>query len=193
MNTFKQNLLENFSPREIELLRYFYLCFLYESSKFIIMFVFFSLFHLQIEFCIEVFVLLSIRSFYGGIHFEHYSSCFAFTLIFFGIGLLLSESAYLNNGSQICILFFCLIVSWTIKPITSKNRPKLSHRQEMRYHFLGMLLLFIYLLLFITLKTFPYKNICFWVIVLQTTQLVVARIFQKGGSRNASSYNESYD
>lgn len=179
METLKEILLNNFSTEEITLLHYFLLCFIYEISKFIIMFIFFSLFHIQGQFCAAVLVLLSIRNFYGGVHFNHYSTCFGFTFIFFATSLVLNEYIYFNNTIQVYIIMLCLIISYIISPITSTNRPKLSHKLENNFHLAGKIIISIYAILFITLKTFPCRNICFWVIVLQTLQLLAAQQIKK--------------
>lgn len=180
MNYIKEHLRTVFTPYEIELLRYFYLCLVYEGSKFLIMLIFFSALHLRTEFLIGILVLLSLRNFYGGLHFQRYISCFAFTFGFTAISLLLAYYIHLSNLWQIMILLAAFTISCFIGPIASSNRPPLSKRQERIYHICGIFVFLIYLSLFITWKTFPYSNICFWVIVLQTLQLAAAKILTKG-------------
>lgn len=183
MGTFKTHLKTVFTPYELKLLRYFYLCIAYEGSKFIIMLFFFWTLQLQNEFLTEIFVLLTLRNFYGGIHFKHYLSCFAFTFSFIATGLLLAHYFFLNNAAQIVILLLSLIISCIIKPVTSSNRPPLSEKQEAIYHICGISILLLHIAFFISCKTFPYRNICFWVIVLHTLQLIVAKTFTKGGEQ----------
>ena len=184
MDELKQHFKATFSPYEIQLLHYMYLCFFYEWSKFILMLVFFTLFHMQKDFIVEVIILLSIRNFFGGLHFKKYCSCFLFTFIFISSGLLLSRFYIIGSSFQIFILVVALLTSYFIKPIVSSNRTALSQKQQQIYHTCGMAILLLYLLLFITLKTFPYSNICFWIIVLQTLQLIVAKILTKGGEKS---------
>jgi len=181
MGTFKTHLKTVFTPYELELLRYFYLCIAYEGSKFIVMLFFFRTLHLQNEFLTEIFVLLTLRNFYGGIHFKHYLSCFAFTFGFIATGQLLAQYYYLSNVTQIIILLLAFIILCIIKPIASSNRPPLSEKQETIYHICGISILLLHIGFFISYKTFPYRNICFGVIVLHTLQLIVAKSFMKGG------------
>ena len=166
MGTIKKHLKLTFSSYELELLRYLYLCITYDVSKFLILFLFFSFFHLGKEFCIEIFFLTSLRNFFGGLHYKHYVSCFIFTFIFSSVGIALSHLIALNNMFQISILTVIIIISVLTKPVTSTNRPPLSVKLEIIYHCCGMIILLIYFVLFLTTKTFPYRNLCFWVIVL---------------------------
>lgn len=184
MDTVKEHLKNTFSTYELELLRYFYLCIAYDGSKFLILLIFFSFFHLGWEFCMEILFLLSLRNFFGGLHFKHYLSCFAFTFAFSSAGLILSHWIVLHHSCQIFLLVMILLVSMTLKPVTSSGRPTLSPKQEYLIHCYGMTVLLIYFVLFLTLQTFPYRNLCFWVIVLQTLQLLSAKLFLKGEKKS---------
>lgn len=180
MEAVKEHLKNTFTSYELELLRYLYLCIAYDGSKFLILLIFFSSFHLGKEFCMEILFLLSLRNFWGGLHFKHYSSCFAFTFAFSSMGMILSHLVVLDKQLQISLLAFIIVLSTTIKPIASTNRPPLSAKQEITFHYCGMTVLLVYFVLFLTLQTFPYRNICFWVIILQTLQLVAAKLLMKG-------------
>lgn len=178
MEDIKEHLKNTFTTYELELLRYLYLCIVYDSSKFLILLIFFSLFHLGGEFCIEVLFLISLRNFFGGLHCNRYASCFAFTFVFSSVGIVLSHLLVLNNTLQISILSVIILISAITKPVTSTKRPPLSHKQESIYHCCGMTVLLIYFAFFLTLQTFPYRNLCFWVIVLQTLQLKAAKLMK---------------
>lgn len=184
MEAVKKHLKKTFTSYELELLRYFYLCIAYDGSKFLILLIFFSFFHLAREFYMEILFLLSLRSFFGGLHFKHYTSCFAFTFAFSSTGIILSHLVVLENNCQIILLVMIILISTTVKPVVSANRPPLSSRQECIYHRYGMTVLLIYFAFFLTIQSFPYRNICFWVIVLQTLQLIAAKLFMKGEKRS---------
>ncbi|MCM1236397.1 MAG: accessory gene regulator B family protein [Ruminococcus flavefaciens] len=180
MEAVREHLKNTFTSYELELLRYLYLCIAYDGSKFLILLIFFNLFHLGREFCMGILFLLSLRNFFGGLHFNHYTSCFAFTFAFSSAGIALSHLVLLDKQLQTGLLLIIVLVSANIKPVVSANRPPLSVRQEKIYHACGMTVLLIYFVLFLTLQTFPYRNICFWVIILQTLQLVAAKLSTKG-------------
>lgn len=184
MEAVKEHLKNSFTSYELELLRYLYLCIAYDGSKFLILLIFFSCFHFGREFCMEILFLLSVRNFFGGLHFKHYTSCFAFTFAFSSAGIAFSHLVVLEQPFQIGLLAVIILLSAAIKPIASANRPPLSAKQEKIYHCCGMVVLLIYFVLFLTLQTFPYRNICFWVIILQTLQLAVAKLLMKGEKKS---------
>lgn len=183
METVKEHLKNTFTSYELELLRYFYLCIAYDGSKFLILLLFFSLFHLGMEFCMEILFLTSLRNFFGGLHFNRYVSCFAFTFAFSSTGIILSHLIVLNNKFQTILLAVIILISAITKPVTSTSRPPLSVKQEVIYRCCGMIVLLIYFAIFLTTETFPYRNLCFWVIILQTMQLTTASL-KKGEKRS---------
>lgn len=183
MEAVKEHLKNTFTSYELELLRYFYLCIAYDGSKFLILLLFYSFFHLEREFCMEILFLTSLRNFFGGLHFNRYTSCFAFTFAFSITGIILSHLIVLNNKFQIILLAVIILISAVTKPVTSASRPPLSVKQEVIYRCCGMIVLLIYFAIFLTTETFPYRNLCFWVIVLQTMQLKTATL-TKGEKRS---------
>lgn len=180
VDSLKENIKANFTTEEIAKLRYLYLVLIYETSKFIFMFIFFAYFQRYKEYCICILVLLSVRNFFGGLHFQSYISCFFFTFFFVSSGLVLSKTVVLPAEYQELILLLAILFCHKIGPITSSNRPELSEKQRKVYGTCGIIVLTGYLILFITLRTFPGRNICFWVIVLQTLQLIAAKFYRKG-------------
>lgn len=179
MQTLKLMLKEYYTPKEIAIIRYMYLCFTYETSKFLIMLIFFTILGLHKEYCIAILALLSIRNFFGGLHFEHYWSCFLFTFLFMGTGIWLSLNVFLARDIELVVLIFSIVMGFFIGPVISNKRRALSEKQFMIYRLCGTIILVIYFSLFYFKITFPYNNICFWVVVLQTLQLIVAKYLRK--------------
>ena len=128
---------------------------------------FFKLGHLP-EFFIGVLVLITIRCNSGGLHMEHFTTCLLFTLTF----MLLS----------VIVLALCTLTTFLTAPVASKKRPPAAPEAKRRYRNRATVLLFIYSICIIILKTTPIADICFWIIVLQTLQLLCAVIAQKGGN-----------
>ena len=173
----------SFSEYELKKIKYFYLCLLYEGSKFLLMLLFFSCVHLQREYLVAIVVLLSIRGFSGGIHLQTYTGCLIFSFAFMLSSILCSQTITLSNTTQNAILALCILLMLFVGPVTSSNRPALTQKQNMIYRCITCSVLLFYLILFIAAKTFPYRNICFWVIVFQISQLVAAKILKKGEKR----------
>ncbi len=124
-------------------------------------------------------VLLSIRCYSGGLHFSHYISCLGFTLFFYAAVILLARQPMPNAGIALGLVISLGIFA-LIGPITSPMRPPLTAAEFNKYLRHVILLLLLYSLLLILWKTLPYRNIIFWVIVLQILQLLCAKIAQKG-------------
>lgn len=180
MDLIKETLETKFTSTELAKIKYFYLCLLHEGSKFLIMWMLFSFMGRSQEYFIALFVLLSIRNTSGGIHLNRYLSCLAFTLSFLLGAILLSNVYAPTTIVQNIVLLVSVPVAFYIGPVTSKNRPPLTTKQAITSKWITCGVLLLYLLLFFCKETFIYRNLCFWVIVFQIAQLIVAKIWKKG-------------
>lgn len=139
------------------------------------------------EILVSTIVLLSIRCNCGGLHFSHYISCFLFTSAFYIAVIYLSSrplpTAVLSVGLLVSVGLFALS-----GPVTSSMRPRLTPPEVLKYTRRVIALLLFYSVLLIMLETLPYRNIIYWVIVLQIFQLLCAKIARKG-----ESYEKVYD
>lgn len=135
------------------------------------------------EFVIGVLVLITIRCNSGGLHMEHFISCLLFTLAFM-ISSVVILPAYVPvpYTAKPLILGICILITYLAAPVQSKKRPPAAPEVRRRYRNRAAVLLFIYSIAVILLKTTPIADICFWIIVLQTLQLLCAFAAQKGGN-----------
>lgn len=131
------------------------------------------------EVLVATIVLLSIRCNSGGLHFSHYISCFLFTSAFYIIAIALARYPLPN-----IYLIFGLLISFGIflftGPITSVMRPRLTEDEVKKYSHRVIILLLVYSALLILLETLPYRELIYWVIVLQIIQLLCAKFARKG-------------
>lgn len=169
----------NFTSYEAERILYGIQGVTIELSKlFILLFITFP-FGYADEILIATIVLLSIRCNCGGLHFSHYISCFLFTSIFYSSVILLSacplSDSFIAFGLLMCSSLFTFI-----GPITSPMRPRLTPPEVLKYSHRVTLLLLIYSSVLILLESLPYRNLIYWVIVLQIFQLLCAKIARKG-------------
>ncbi len=159
----------------------------YESSKLFILFILALPLGYADEVLISTIVLLSIRCNCGGLHFSHYISCFLFTSAFYIAVIILSAypipDTFLSLGLLVSLSIFTLI-----GPITSTMRPRLTPAEVYKYSHRVTFLLLFYSTLLILLETLPYRNVIYWVIVLQIFQLLCAKIARKG-----EGYEKIYD
>ena len=158
-----------------------------ESVKFLILlFIALSLGYAD-EMLVATIVLLSIRSNSGGLHFSHFFSCLAFTTAFYAAVIGLAQHPLppklFSLGLVLALGVFALV-----GPITSLMRPRLQPQDVQHYSKRVIFLLLIYSSILILFETLPYRNVIYWVIVLQIFQLLCARIARKG-----EIYEEVYD
>ena len=131
------------------------------------------------EVLIATIVLLSIRCNSGGLHFSHCRSCFLFTSAFYVMAIALSRYP-LSNGYLALGLLLSLGIFLITGPITSVMRPRLTAAEVKKFSHRVIILLLVYSSLLILLETLPYRELIYWVIVLQIFQLLCAKIARKG-------------
>lgn len=158
-----------------------------ESSKLLIIFAISLSLGYADQVLIATIVLLSIRCNSGGLHFSHYISCFLFTSAFYITTIILSAYPVPNTFLALGLLV-SLGVFTLIGPITSTMRPRLTPAEVDKYSHRVTFLLLFYSALLILLEALPYRNVIYWVIVLQIFQLLCAKIARKG-----ESYEKIYD
>lgn len=169
---------------EMKLLKYYTICLFYEISKFLIMLYFFTYLHLSIEYLVAIFTLCLLRHNIGGIHFKHYWSCFGFSLFFIMGIIVCSKLCIINNFIQNITSILCLILTFYIGPIQSEVRPPLDKKHFIRYRNTACIILFLFIILFLCMKSFTYRNLIYWVIVFQTLQLIAAKIIIERRKKN---------
>lgn len=150
-----------------------------ELSKFIILGIAFALFGFFPEYMVLMLTLIPIRMFSGGIHFNHYSSCFIFTSFFSALPVLLT-GIVLPHSAQLVILGLCVAITYLIGPVTSTKRPPIRYERYRAFRLISTSVSLVWFLVFAIAGAFPYQNLCFWVIALQTIQLICAKIARKG-------------
>lgn len=143
------------------------------------------------EVLIATIVLLSIRCNSGGLHFSHYISCLLFTSAFYIMVIVLS-SYHLSDAYLALGLLISLVVFIFTGPITSIMRPRLETEVIKKCTHRVIILLLFYSTLLILLETLPYRNIIYWVIVLQIFQLLCAKIARKGEIYEKTIYQTVY-
>ena len=177
----------HFSSLETDKILYGLEALVSESVKFLILlFIALSLGYAD-EMLVATIVLLSIRSNSGGLHFSHFFSCLAFTTAFYAAVIGLAQHPLppklFSLGLVLALGVFALV-----GPITSLMRPRLQPQDVQHYSKRVISLLLIYSSILILFETLPYRNVIYWVIVLQIFQLLCARIARKG-----EIYEEVYD
>ncbi len=164
---------------DMRLLKYYYMCLLHEASKFLIMLFIFSRFHAGTRFLVAALVLCTLRHNMGGIHFKQYWSCFGFSLAFFAVVIAMAEFFQVNLVVQIITICLCILITFLIGPVQSSTRPAMDKKHFVHYRNTACIIMAACMVLFICIKSFTYRDLIYWVIVFQTLQLFVAKIYER--------------
>lgn len=169
----------HFTELEIARIRYVIISFISETSKLAILFTTFSLMNRQKELLAAILVLLSIRNFTGGIHLSHYLSCLLFTFSFLLSAVGLAELCFPPLWLQILCLTAGIFIIGIIGPVSSDRRPSPSRKKGNVFRMIACVVVFIYILLLLNVKYLPFRNLIFWVSILQILQLVAAKLIKE--------------
>lgn len=147
-----------------------------------VLFVFILLGRLQMFFMSFV-VLMSLRVFIGGIHFQKRYQCFLFTLSFFLISVFMSEIfiIYKTAGFIICCLGLTNIV--LCAPLPSKHRILVSERREKRLRNRAMFIMAIWMICYIWSNKIV-ANLILWTVIVQQLEILYYIIFNRRKKRN---------
>lgn len=169
----------HFTELEIARIRYVIISFISETSKLAVLFTAFSLMNRQTELLAAILVLLSIRNFTGGIHLSHYLSCLLFTFSFLLGAIVLAEFCFPPLWIQILCLTAGIFIIGIIGPVSSDRRPAPSRKKGNVFRFVACSVVFVYILLLLNVRYLPFRNIIFWVSILQILQLAAAKLIKE--------------
>lgn len=169
----------DFTDFEMQKINYTISVFKCEFSKILVLGAAFAFLGIFPEFMVMMVALIPIRRYSGGIHFKRYSSCFIFTALFFALPVLLNHIV-LSYPLQLAILDISIAVTYIVGPVTAPNRPPLEYKMYQKFRLISTGLVLAWSIIIAFARVFPYQNICFWVITLQTIQLICAKPARKG-------------
>lgn len=167
-----------FSDYQIAQLEYLAKTLASEFSKLLIMGIIF-----RNELGIYIFavsVMLLLRTATGGLHCKKYITCFLVSFSYMFLSLMVLPNIPVNKVFQLILLFICMLGNYYIGPVTSKVHAPLGDQLVKRVKIQAFLIIFFYLTLTYIIPENPYTVAGFWVIILHTLQLAIARIIKKG-------------
>lgn len=149
-----------------------------ELSKILLMGVLFYK-HLKLY----VFLLLlmcCIRTFSGGFHFYTYWGCLIASTIYIGSIITVLSRLTPPLYARLFLLAICIIVCYAIGPVLSIYRTNFPEKQLYICRNITCFIIFIYAITMYIIPENPYFSAGFWMIILHSLQLFVAKIRQKG-------------
>lgn len=166
----------SFSDHEIGVLKYGIEIILGELSKCLIMLIYFYAVHKTPEYLAALILLLLLRSNMGGLHMKHYWSCFLLTFIFMNAAVIILPFLVTLSKSEIClILLLCIVIGLQIGPVHAKFIRTPNSLLIRKARIQTSYILILYLSAVVILPVSKYVVIGFWIIVLQTFQLIIAK------------------
>lgn len=169
----------HFSDFQIAQLQYTWKTFGSELSKLLIMGLLFR--HDFGKFVFSVTIMLLLRTATGGLHCKRYITCFLVTFTYMFLSLLVLPMIPINKVFQLILLFICMLCNYYIGPVTSAVHRELSVGCRKRVKVQAFLIIFFYLTLTYIVPENPYFTCGFWVIILNTLQLLAAKVQKKEG------------
>lgn len=176
-----------FTDFQMGQLRYTLECIFYEVSKFLLMGAYFAFIHKFTIYVFAIGVLLLLRTCTGGLHFKHYTTCFLFTFFFMFCGINLLPLIPISKSYMLILLLFCLIANNYCAPVVSSYRPTPNGVKIRKSKIQACTIITIYTLLIYVCPSNLFCTVGFWITMLQSTQLIVAKIIKectKGGISN---------
>lgn len=170
----------NLSDFQMKQLKYLWLTLSSEIVKLIILG---CIFHNKfLDFLFATVILLLLRITTGGLHFQHFWSCFLFSFLYYFLCISIMPSHYSPpKYIQLILLFFCILANYCIGGVTSSKRPLPSDNMLKKCRTKSFIIIFFYLTLVYIIPENYLIFVGFWVIILHTIQLICAYFLQKGG------------
>lgn len=169
-NTLKNNF--NFTQIENLKIKYIISILISETSKLILMALFFKSLGYIYDFMLLTLSLLLFRPQIGGLHFKSYIKCFSFTLTFSLIIIILKNFLPLTTKSIILLGIFSLINIFLFAPLISKQkRAHIKSRSSWKITLLALL----HIAILVIFPQNSYLEITIWALFLQSIQLIIGR------------------
>lgn len=166
-----------FDNYQIAQLNYFFSTVFSEISKIFILALLFRK-HLT-AYVFALSVMLFLRCTTGGLHFCHYWSCLAVSMLYLFLGIRVLPNLCLGKIPQAILLFLCLTGCYAIGPVLSGYRPVPTADRYRKLRNITCLTILLYAFFLLLLPCGKLSNIGFWMIVLHTLQLYAAGKIQK--------------
>lgn len=163
------------SKDDLEKVQYALASIINDVSKFLILIVFFSIINRENYFLHSLIILLSIRIFSGGIHFQSYNKCLCFTFCIFLITSIIAPilPSLGLEINYVIISFSIAVIAWKA-PSQSVNRPIRSEKRRCRLKILAIFFTLTWsYILFFHIRSTALFNCGMSSIFLQALQLLV--------------------
>ena len=148
-----------------------------EISKMLIMGI---LFHKQLLFYIfALLIMIFLRSAMGGLHFYTYFGCLITSILYLCLAINILPQIAITKYLLLVALLLCILICNHIGPIVSRYRPDVCIERIIQCKKFITKFIFFYALVLYIIPENKYLSVGFWVIILHSLQLIVAKIRKK--------------
>lgn len=166
----------DFTDYQIAQLKYTFTILFSELSKFVIISFFFR--DCFVWYLYAAALLGLLRTSTGGLHAKTYWGCLLMSLVFFCASIYLLPQIEISKICMSVLILGCMAAIYLIGPVASVYRTPPTDSMKKRLVAQSLITVLIHLILFWLIDNKVFIVGC-WVILLQTVQLVVARILRK--------------
>ncbi|MBE5943100.1 MAG: hypothetical protein E7264_11270 [Lachnospiraceae bacterium] len=171
---------KNLTDIEREILRFWGKIFISESSKTVILLLFFLIIDKCSAFLFSLGILLPLRCNMGGLHFNSYTRCLLATWGIFVVPIcILPHIIEVNKGIAILSLFVCFAINLIAGPVINPTRPALFLTEIRNIRMRISVAFIIYVILIQVILSDEYIVYCIGIIIEQTLQLIIAKCTRK--------------
>lgn len=172
-NVYKRNLI---SHSDIRKMQFGLQAFTNELSKFILLILIFKALDQLSLFLFSFVILLSIRTFSGGLHQSSNIKCFLISLTFFSLTVLLPTFITLTKTDGLYILGVSLVTIYLLSPMTSSFRPIANQKRRQAMKMFAVFFTILWSIMFyITIDHSTYFTAGLLTIALQALQLMIGK------------------
>ncbi len=168
-----------YSDFQIGQIRYTVVSILSEASKLILMGFFFAYTQHFLQYVVAITILLILRTCTGGLHFQHYISCLAVSFGIIYLGICQLPRIPFERPLYFIFLLVCVIINYLFSPVVSSYRPIPSGIRIQKSKRQSFCIITAYSLIMFVVPTNLYTVTGFWIILLQSFQLFVAKLIKK--------------
>lgn len=152
-----------------------------ELSKMVIMGI---LFHEHLGlYLFALCVMLYLRTSTGGLHFYTYIGCLTGSILYVGSAIILLPNIILPSYLQLGALLISILTCYRIGPVVSKYRQEPSPQKFQHCRNITCTGIFVYALITYIMPENQYIIVGFWIIILHSLQLPIAKIRKKGENK----------
>ena len=135
--------------------------------------------HLKI-YLFLLFIMSILRTFSGGIHFYTYAGCLVTSIVYIWIIISLLSHIVIPLYVRMFLLLLCIMICYRIAPVLSKYRANFPKKQLYFSRNITCISIFIYTIIIYIIPENHYFVSGFWMIILHSLQLFIAKIQKKG-------------